>query len=114
MIVFLRNLLFNFCCYHFQNLTEEELEKLAEQLTLWKSLRHDLERARLLIELVRKREKLKREQLRLLETISELRLRPLNLVMRRMLERISRKDPADIFADPVSVDEVKFPHLFSL
>ncbi len=69
-------------------------------------LRHDLERARLLIELVRKREKLKREQLRLLHTIGELQLRPLNLVMRRVLDRIARKDPADIFADPVSIDEV--------
>ena len=81
---------------------------LAEQLTLWKALRHDLERARLLIELVRKREKLKREQLRLMENIAELQLRPLNLLMRRMLERIARKDPADIFADPVSVEEVRF------
>ena len=79
---------------------------LAEQLTLWKSLRHHLERARLLVELVRKREKLKREQLRLMENIGELQLRPLNLLMRRMLDRISRKDPADIFKDPVSVDDV--------
>ena len=79
---------------------------LLEQLTQWKMLRHDLERARLLIELVRKREKLKREQLRLLHTIGELQLRPLNLLMRRVLDKIARKDPADIFTDPVSVEEV--------
>lgn len=42
-------------------LSEEEMESLKEQLTLWKALRHDLERARLLVELVRKREKAKKK-----------------------------------------------------
>ena len=37
------------------------MESLKEQLSLWKALRHDLDRARLLVELVRKREKAKKK-----------------------------------------------------
>ena len=91
-----------------QNLTEEEREVLAEQLTHWKNLRHDLERARMLIELIRKREKLKREHLKMVQSIKELQMKPLNTLIRRMIERLRRKDPADIFAEPVSVDEVSY------
>ena len=61
----------------------------------------------MLVELVRKREKLKREQIRFLHMINDLQLRPMCVVMKRVLDRLSRKDPADIFADPVSIDEVR-------
>jgi len=45
-------------------------------------------------------------QLRMFQQISELQLRPLNVVMKRILDRLGRKDPANIFAEPVSLEEV--------
>ena len=104
-------------------LSEEEMESLKEQLSLWKALRHDLERARLLVELVRKREKAKKKlvcyivihciinkllllQVRLCHIIVDLELSPLKHILLGVLEQLKLKDPADIFAEPVPLDEV--------
>lgn len=46
------------------------------------------------------------QQLRLSEEISRLRFTPKEVIMKRLLNRLATKDPADIFAEPVSLEEV--------
>ncbi|KAJ8373967.1 hypothetical protein SKAU_G00045470 [Synaphobranchus kaupii] len=86
--------------------TEEESRALKEQLKDWHRLRHDLERARLLLELIRKREKLKREEMKLQQSVLEVQLTPLTVLLRAVLNQLQEKDQAKIFAQPVSLIEV--------
>ncbi|KAF7694049.1 bromodomain-containing protein 1 isoform X2 [Silurus meridionalis] len=86
--------------------SEEESRALKEQLKEWQRLRHDLERARLLLELIRKREKLKREEMKLQQSILEMQLSPLNILLRAVLDQLQEKDQAKIFSQPVSIEEV--------
>ncbi|KAM6895425.1 bromodomain-containing protein 1-like isoform 1-T1 [Xenentodon cancila] len=85
---------------------EEESRSLKEQLKEWHRLRHDLERARLLLELIRKREKLKREEIKLQETLLEMQLTPFSILLRALLDQLQAKDQARIFTQPVDVSEV--------
>ncbi|XP_043922912.1 bromodomain-containing protein 1 isoform X2 [Protopterus annectens] len=85
---------------------DEENQALKEQLKYWQRLRHDLERARLLIELIRKREKLKREQITVEQLAMELRLTPLTVCLRSVLDQLQERDTAHIFAEPVDLTEV--------
>ncbi|KAM8778971.1 bromodomain-containing protein 1 isoform 3-T3 [Rhynchonycteris naso] len=89
-----------------QRENDEEIQAAKEKLKYWQRLRHDLERARLLIELLRKREKLKREQVKVEQMAMELRLTPLTVLLRSVLDQLQDKDPARIFAQPVSLKEV--------
>ncbi|KAJ8245481.1 hypothetical protein GJAV_G00271200 [Gymnothorax javanicus] len=85
---------------------KETEEALKEQLKDWHRLRHDLERARLLLELIRKREKLKREEMKLQQSVLEVQLTPFTVLLRALLTQLQEKDQARIFAQPVSVIEV--------
>ncbi|KAH0618774.1 hypothetical protein JD844_018238 [Phrynosoma platyrhinos] len=85
---------------------DEKTSAVKEELKYWQKLRHDLERARLLIELIRKREKLKREQVKIQQAAMELQLTPFNVLLRTTLDLLQEKDPAQIFAEPVNLSEV--------
>ncbi|XP_032895661.1 bromodomain-containing protein 1 isoform X4 [Amblyraja radiata] len=89
-----------------QRTNDEQKNGLKEQLKYWQRLRHDLERARLLVELIRKREKLKREQVKVQQVAMELQLTPLTVMLRSILDQLQEKDTAHIFAQPVSLKEV--------
>ncbi|XP_024944695.1 peregrin isoform X2 [Cephus cinctus] len=80
--------------------------ELYRQLKYWQCLRQDLERARLLCELVRKREKLKKELFKVKEKCLWFELRPLESVLRTLLEALKARDTNDVFGQPVNIKEV--------
>ncbi|XP_071961217.1 peregrin-like [Antedon mediterranea] len=84
---------------------DKKVTKLKEHLKYWQRLRHDLERARLLVELIRKREKLKKEHLKLSQRVFELQLKPLNVILTSTLTQLQERDIHSIFAEPVTVEE---------
>ncbi|NWU88415.1 BRPF3 protein, partial [Upupa epops] len=89
---------------------DEKTSAVKEELKYWQKLRHDLERARLLVELIRKREKLKREQVKIQQAAMELQLTPFNVLLRTTLDLLQEKDAAQIFAEPVNLNEASpFP-----
>ncbi|XP_028265978.1 peregrin isoform X2 [Parambassis ranga] len=86
--------------------TEEKHSALKEQLKAWQRLRHDLERARLLVELIRKREKLKRETIKVQQMALEMQLTPLLVLLRSTLEQLQERDTNNFFTEPVPLAEV--------
>ncbi|XP_028681097.2 peregrin isoform X1 [Erpetoichthys calabaricus] len=85
---------------------EEKNSVLKEQLKSWQRLRHDLERARLLVELIRKREKIKRETIKVQQIAMEIQLTPFLILLRNTLEQLQEKDTSNFFAEPVPLSEV--------
>ncbi|XP_015239057.1 PREDICTED: peregrin isoform X1 [Cyprinodon variegatus] len=85
---------------------EEKQCALKEQLKAWQRLRHDLERARLLVELIRKREKLKRETIKVQQMALEMQLTPFLVLLRSTLEQLQERDTNNFFTEPVPLEEV--------
>lgn len=85
---------------------DKEGASLGDQLQYWQKLRQDLERARLLVELIRKREKLKREYIRAHQLATEMQLQPLIIKLKEIIQQLLEKDVGEIFAKPVDLVEV--------
>ncbi|CAD0204447.1 unnamed protein product [Chrysodeixis includens] len=82
------------------------VRELCNQLKYWQRIRQDLERARLLCELVRKRERLKAEYTRVWERCVLHSLRPERAALHKLLRLLRQKDASDIFTEPVDLQEV--------
>ncbi|XP_067097009.1 peregrin [Osmerus mordax] len=94
------------CVWELQPDSEEKQSALKEQLKAWQRLRHDLERARLLVELIRKREKLKRETIKVQQMALEMQLTPFLVLLRSTLEQLQERDTSNFFTEPVPLAEV--------
>lgn len=83
-----------------------DAKELYKQLKYWQHLRQDLERARLLCELVRKREKLKLLLIKTSEDLTLAQINPIGNAMYKILDQLVTKDQLQIFLDPVDTSEV--------
>lgn len=81
-------------------------KELYQQLKYWQCLRQDLERARLLCELVRKREKLKVALVRVKEQCIMMEINPIEASMSKLIDALFEKDVDEIFCEPVNINEV--------
>lgn len=88
------------------NTSNVDTIELCRQLKYWQCLRQDLERARLLCELVRKREKMKLEYTKISEKVLHVKLKPLEASLGKVLDLIEAKDTNEIFTEPVDLEEV--------
>jgi len=83
-----------------------------KRLRDWARIRHDLEKGRLLSELVINREKLKLKCINNEQKILELELNPLNWFMRKCMEKMISYDTHTIFLHPVKKEDA--PQYYTL
>ena len=76
---------------------------MIEERRSMRRLRQDLEKVRLLCELIRKREQRKRDLIVAEKNIMEVKLTPFMYFLRKLLEQLQEIDTSEIFAEPVSL-----------
>lgn len=67
---------------------DAESHRMRAHLKFWQQLRQDLERGRLLSELIRKRERIKRDIFRLFVTEIEFKIKPLVVFQLRFIDQL--------------------------
>ncbi|KAF7262487.1 hypothetical protein EG68_00256 [Paragonimus skrjabini miyazakii] len=88
-----------------------EAKRMRAQLQFWQQLRQDLEKARLLSELTRKRERVKRELFRLFTTQIQIKIQSIDVLLLRLLDHLQALDKQNFFAEPVGPDLAPDYHL---
>lgn len=85
---------------------QRDLDELKGQVLYWKRVRRDLEKTRLLVELLRKREQRKKELINVSSSMLETCLKPIRQCLASIVDRILEQDEMNVFAKPVSEDDV--------
>ena len=86
--------------------SDEQKLKMREQLRYWQRLRHDLERARLLTEQIKKREKLKLQEISKSKQLTQLKMYPWGQFLKSCIEELKVFDTHEIFRKPVTDKEM--------
>ena len=90
---------------------KDDLSEMIVERRSMRRLRQDLEKVRLLCELIRKREQRKRDLVVAERNISEVKLNPFVYFLKKLLEQLKEIDKEDFFAEPVSffqLEVIKF------
>ena len=82
---------------------QDDLKDMIEERRSMRRLRQDLEKVRLLCELIRKREQRKRDLIVAEKNIMEVKLTPFMYFLKKLLEQLQEIDTSEIFAEPVSL-----------